>query len=70
MWVSSVQLHNFRNYEQIAVNFSKGLNLVYGENGRGKTNLVEGIYFLGTLESHRAANNSVLIRAEQPTATV
>ena len=70
MWVSSVQLHNFRNYEQIAVSFTKGLNLVYGENGRGKTNLVEGIYFLGTLESHRAANNSVLIKAEQPTATV
>lgn len=70
MWVSSVQLHNFRNYEQIAVSFSKGLNLIFGENGRGKTNLVEGIYFLGTLESHRSANNSVLIRSDQPTATI
>lgn len=70
MWVSSVQLHNFRNYEQIAVNFSRGLNLIYGENGRGKTNLVEGVYFLGTLESHRSANNSVLIKAEQPSATI
>lgn len=70
MWVSSVQLHNFRNYEQIAVSFSKGLNLIFGENGRGKTNLVEGIFFLGTLESHRSANNSVLIRSDQPTATI
>lgn len=70
MWVSSLQLHNFRNYEQIAVGFSKGLNLIFGENGRGKTNLVEGIYFLGTLESHRSANNSVLIRSDQPTATI
>ena len=70
MWVSSVQLHNFRNYEQIAVSFSKGLNLIFGENGRGKTNLVEGIFFLGTLESHRSAHNSVLIRLDQPTATI
>lgn len=70
MWVGSVQLHNFRNYEQLTANLTTGLNLVYGENGRGKTNLVEGIFFLGSFESHRIAANSNLIRAGQLSATI
>ena len=70
MWVGSVQLHNFRNYEQLTANLTPGLNLIYGENGRGKTNLVEGIYFLGSFESHRIAANSNLIRSGQSSATI
>lgn len=70
MWVGSVQLHNFRNYEQLTTNLSPGLNLIYGENGRGKTNLVEGIYFLGSFESHRIAANSNLIKSDQTSATI
>ena len=70
MWVGSVQLHNFRNYEQLTANLTPGLNLIYGENGRGKTNLVEGIYFLGSFESHRIAANSNLIRSGENSATI
>lgn len=70
MWVSAVQLHNFRNYEQLTTQFNPGLNLLYGENGRGKTNLAEAIYFLGSFESHRSAANSNLIRAEHNSATI
>jgi DNA replication and repair protein RecF len=70
VWVGSVQLHNFRNYEQLTANLTPGLNLIYGENGRGKTNLVEGIYFLGSFESHRIAANSNLIRSGQSSATI
>ena len=70
MWVGSVQLHNFRNYEQLTANLTPGLNLVFGENGRGKTNLVEGIFFLGSFESHRIAANSNLIRAGESSATI
>ena len=70
MWVGSVQLHNFRNYEQLTANLTPGLNLVYGENGRGKTNLVEGIFFLGSFESHRIAANSNLIRSGEVSATI
>jgi DNA replication and repair protein RecF len=70
VWVGSVQLHNFRNYEQLTANLTPGLNLVFGENGRGKTNLVEGIFFLGSFESHRIAANSNLIRAGQNSATI
>ena len=70
MWVGSLQLHNFRNFEQLTANLTQGLNLIYGENGRGKTNLVEGIFFLGSFESHRIAANSNLIRAGQNSATI
>jgi DNA replication and repair protein RecF len=70
VWVGSLQLHNFRNFEQLTANLTQGLNLIYGENGRGKTNLVEGIFFLGSFESHRIAANSNLIRAGQNSATI
>ena len=70
MWVGSLQLHNFRNFEQLTANLTQGLNLIYGENGRGKTNLVEGVFFLGSFESHRIAANSNLIRAGQNSATI
>lgn len=70
MWVEGVQLHNFRNYEQLSVTLNPGLNLVFGENGRGKTNLVEGLIFLGAFESHRSAANSNLIRSGQDSATI
>lgn len=70
MWVDSLQLHNFRNYEQLTTSLKKGLNLVYGENGRGKTNLVEAVFFLGSLESHRTPANTNLIRSGCDSATV
>jgi DNA replication and repair protein RecF len=70
VWVGSLQLHNFRNFEQLTANLTQGLNLIYGENGRGKTNLVEGVFFLGSFESHRIAANSNLIRAGQNSATI
>lgn len=70
MWVDSLQLHSFRNYEQLTTRLTSGLNLVYGENGRGKTNLVEAIFFLGAFESHRTPANANLIRAGFDSATI
>jgi DNA replication and repair protein RecF len=70
VWIGSLQLHDFRNYEQLLTQFKPGLNLIYGENGQGKTNLAEAIYFLATNSSHRSSTNSALIRQGQPRATV
>lgn len=70
MWISNVQLLGFRNYDQAAIDLEPGLNLLFGENGRGKTNLVEAIYFLGTQNSHRVAQNSNLIKSSAHSSTL
>ena len=53
MYIESVQLKNFRNYDSLEVNFDQGTNIFYGDNAQGKTNIIEAIYFssLGVLSS-------------------
>ena len=68
MWLKSLQLANFRNYSQLSVDFSAGQVLLYGQNGEGKTNLVEAVSYLSTLESHRVSGYQSLIQKEHPTA--
>ena len=46
MKIDSINLINFRNYESLNIKFSKFLNIIYGKNGMGKTNLIEAIYLL------------------------
>lgn len=64
MWISSLQLENFRNYRQLSLNFEPGINLLIGENGAGKTNLVEACVYLSMLESHRVTGYGSLIHSE------
>ncbi len=68
MWISSLQLENFRNYRQLSLNLEPGINLLIGENGAGKTNLVEACVYLSTLESHRVSGYSALIHSESSSA--
>lgn len=61
MYCQSLRLLNFRNYRQAEFKFSPRLNVLVGENGRGKTNIVESIYTALAGESFRFADNSSLI---------
>ena len=45
MIVGKVDIRNFRNIEEAKVIFKKGINLIYGENCQGKTNLLEAVYY-------------------------
>ena len=65
MWLRSLQLTGYRNYEQLSAEFPAGPVLIIGENGEGKTNLVEAIGYLSTLESHRVAGYQSLIQKNQ-----
>ena len=58
MKVTTLKLKNFRNYENVSVDFSEFVNYVVGRNAQGKTNLVEPIYIISTLKSFR---NSKLV---------
>lgn len=61
MWLEYLKLLNFRNYETLELNFHPTLNIIYGNNGEGKTNLVESIYVLGLTRSFRLVNDRTLI---------
>ena len=52
-FLASLALHNFRNLKQQKLSFNKGLNIFYGENGSGKSSLIESIYLLSTGRSFR-----------------
>ena len=53
MKITRLQVKNFRNLEDQVVNLSKGINCIFGDNGNGKTNVLEAIYFLATKKSFR-----------------
>ena len=62
MYISSLTLNNFRNYEQEKIEFSSGTNLIYGNNAQGKTNILEAVYLFSQGRSHRAKTDKELIR--------
>ncbi len=53
MHLETIHLKNFRNYQEADISFSSGTNLILGNNGVGKTNLLEAIYMLSTSKSFR-----------------
>ena len=70
MKIKNLKLLNFRNYENINLDFSDGYNIIYGNNGSGKTNLVEGIYVLALTKSFRGSVDKVLIMNNKDIARV
>ena len=57
MIVRSLELKEFRNYEELNLIFDDGINILYGENAQGKTNILEAIYLGGTTKSHRGSKD-------------
>lgn len=62
MQINSLKLLNYRNYESLDITFSKNTNVIYGQNGMGKTNLIEAIYLLGLTKTFRIGNEDVVIK--------
>ena len=61
MFIKSIELTNFRNYENLSLEFSSKKVLLIGKNAQGKTNLLESLYYLSCLSSSRAKTDSELI---------
>jgi len=62
MRLKSLKLKNYRNCENIKIDFCDFKNLIIGKNAQGKTNILESIYFLSNLKSVRTSNNIDLIK--------
>ncbi len=70
MYVKNIKLRNFRNYSYLNLNLVSGMNILLGNNGEGKTNLLEAIYLLSTTRSHRNDDNREMIAFNQQFAAV
>ena len=64
MYIESLELKNFRNYEELSIVLDPGTNILYGDNAQGKTNVLEAVYLCGTTKSHRGSKDKEMIRFE------
>lgn len=70
MHVRRLGLRDFRSWEQVELDLEPGRTVFVGQNGFGKTNLVEALWYSSTLGSHRVANDAPLVRAGSERAVV
>ena len=62
MIVESVELKDYRNYEFLDMKFNAHVNIIYGDNAQGKTNILESIYMCSTSKSHRGSKDREIVR--------
>ena len=70
MYCKKISVENFRNIEKCDVEFSPGVNILYGENAQGKTNLLEAIFYASVCRSFRASNVSEMIKFGEKSASI
>lgn len=70
MKLRRIALDGFRNYTDFTADFSPGVNVIWGENAQGKTNLLEAIAFLSGARSHRARGDKELISFHRDRGTI
>ncbi|BCJ43627.1 DNA replication and repair protein RecF [Actinoplanes ianthinogenes] len=70
MHVRRVELVDFRSYERVAVDLDPGVSVLVGQNGMGKTNLIEALGYVATLDSHRVATDAPLVRFGATSAVI
>ena len=61
MIIEAIELKNYRNYDELHMEFSPGTNILYGNNAQGKTNILEAIYVCCTTKSHRGSKDREMI---------
>lgn len=70
MFCRKIEVSQFRNIEHAAVVFDEGVNVLYGKNAEGKTNLLEAIYFAAIGKSFRGQSNSEVVRFDSEHAAI
>ena len=70
MIVKSLELKDYRNYNNLNMQFHSGTNILYGENAQGKTNILEAIYLCGTTKSHRGSKDKEIVMFHEEEAHV
>ena len=70
MYIQKIKLENFRNYEKEEIEFDKNVNIIYGDNAQGKTNILESIFICSLGKSFRTNRDKELINKEKEYAKI
>ena len=70
MQLTALELTDFRSYPRLQLPVQPGITVMVGKNGQGKTNIVEAIWYLATLSSHRVPHDAALVRRGESTAII
>lgn len=70
MIIKSLELADFRNYDSLHIDFSKGTNILYGDNAQGKTNILEAIYLSATTKSHKGSKDKDIVNFNKEEAHI
>lgn len=62
MFVNSLELSHYRNYNSLSITFNPGITILYGDNAQGKTNILEAVYLCATTKSHRGSKDKEIIQ--------
>lgn len=68
MIIQSLELKDYRNYRSLSIEFNKNINILFGNNAQGKTNILEALYMCATTKSHKGSKDKEMIRFEQDEA--
>ena len=70
MWIKEIKLKNFRNYDEEKIDLKENINIFFGENAQGKTNIIESIFLCSMGKSFKTQNDKELIKFEKEEAIV
>ncbi|MCR4593827.1 MAG: DNA replication/repair protein RecF [Clostridiales bacterium] len=70
MYLEKIEIKNFRNIEQISLEPNNKINVIYGENGQGKTNILEAIWLFTGCKSFRTLKDKEMIRFGEPMSQI
>ncbi len=70
MWIKKIELKNFRNYKNQKLELNKNVNVLYGENAQGKTNIIESIFLCSMGKSFRAKKDKEMIKLDEDSCSV
>ena len=70
MYIEKIKLKNFRNYKEQEIEFNKNINIIYGDNAQGKTNILEAIFYCAFGKSFRTSKEKELISLDEPNLQV
>ena len=70
MWIKELKINNFRNYKNEEIKFEKNINIFYGENAQGKTNIIEAIFLCSMGRSFRTNKDKEMILLNESQANI
>ena len=70
MWIKKIKINNFRNYKNQEINLEKNINIFYGENAQGKTNIIEAIFLSSMGKSFRAKKDKEMIMLGEENSSI